>query len=440
MTAQPPERKLADVGDVVTRSARVAAKCAAPDVGFLFDFRGPSFESVEAGERLPSIVDALLQGAVARQRSGYVFFSVDVLPHQKRTATVTMHLTCTLNRREGPHPLLLAEKVTGPSPFPADLVADIRDRCRALSGDLAIGIIEGEGSVIRADVLLPCPARTKDITKAPSHAHVTWLIGNPPVAFDSIDHRLHRLGWTTKLFASVIEAQGAAHKEGVRHPKVVIAHERYGVSLSQLEELAHDLPDSVELFLGRVRPSPVAASKSGRVTLAEFPFSPHELFRMTEMLAFDRGEAAIPYSSKAVAPLGRPSALLADDNLVNQLLATEILNMLGFDVELANNGKEAVAHCLEQTPDVILMDIDMPVMDGLQATRALRSLQREGRLPKIPILAVTARTEQSDRSAALEAGIDSYVEKPIDIAHLQRELCRLLPATSDRPPLAGGHP
>lgn len=116
--------------------------------------------------------------------------------------------------------------------------------------------------------------------------------------------------------------------------------------------------------------------------------------------------------------------LLVEDNDLNQLVAMERLKQMGITCDIANNGLEAVEMVQKGLYDAILMDIQMPVMDGLEATRHIRKL--EGR-KNIPIIALSAAVSQKDQNAAIEAGADDFVSKPIDSLLLNNALIKLLP-------------
>ena len=109
---------------------------------------------------------------------------------------------------------------------------------------------------------------------------------------------------------------------------------------------------------------------------------------------------------------GRGRVLLAEDNEINTLLACTVLEEAGYSVECAVNGEEAVAAVQARAFDLVVMDVQMPKMDGLQATRAIRALP--GPRSRTPILAMTANAMRSDREACLAAGMDDFVSKPID--------------------------
>ena len=120
----------------------------------------------------------------------------------------------------------------------------------------------------------------------------------------------------------------------------------------------------------------------------------------------------------------RRRALVVDDNLVNQIVATGLLQVLGLEVDIADDGDDAVESCLREPPDFVLMDIHMPRMDGIEATRRLRALQREGTLPRFPIVAATAGTSEA---ACEDVGMDGFLTKPLSVEKIGRELRRLLP-------------
>jgi two-component system, sensor histidine kinase and response regulator len=142
-------------------------------------------------------------------------------------------------------------------------------------------------------------------------------------------------------------------------------------------------------------------------------------------------EAASP--AYAEAALRRHAAgarvLLVEDNPVNQDVAQELLQAAGLQVELAANGVEAVQLAQQRPHDLILMDVQMPEMDGLEATRRIRALLGAARTP---IIAMTANAFGDEREACLKAGMDDHVAKPVDPAELYTVLMRWLPAPARR--------
>jgi signal transduction histidine kinase/DNA-binding response OmpR family regulator len=115
--------------------------------------------------------------------------------------------------------------------------------------------------------------------------------------------------------------------------------------------------------------------------------------------------------------------LLAEDNVVNQKLALRILTQMGYRADLASNGVEAVESLVRQTYDVVLMDVHMPEMDGLEASRRINAQWPATKRPRI--VAMTANAMQGDRERCLAAGMDDYISKPIRVNQLIEALMRV---------------
>jgi two-component system sensor histidine kinase/response regulator len=138
--------------------------------------------------------------------------------------------------------------------------------------------------------------------------------------------------------------------------------------------------------------------------------------------------AAAPAAAKAAAPaagdfsqLKDARVLLVEDSKLNQIVAKGILAETGVAVDVADNGEIAVAKVRERPYDIVLMDMQMPVMDGITATKAIRA---DARFAGLPIVAMTANAMASDRDACLAAGMNDHVAKPIDPQELFATLRR----------------
>jgi len=133
-------------------------------------------------------------------------------------------------------------------------------------------------------------------------------------------------------------------------------------------------------------------------------------------------------ASTAPAANAGPAILLVEDNPVNQKLAKVLLERRGYQVTIAENGQQALAAIAGQAFEIVLMDMQMPVMGGVEATQRIRQRETEQGLPRLPIVAMTANAMQGDRETCLAAGMDDYLTKPIKAADLEAKLHLLLRA------------
>jgi two-component system sensor histidine kinase/response regulator len=174
------------------------------------------------------------------------------------------------------------------------------------------------------------------------------------------------------------------------------------------------------------------------------PVSPSLLFDAAIRALGDEGRRstseaeAVPATQTDAPDLARldgARVLLVEDNEFNQQVAFELLGAAGIHVDIAENGAQGVQRVQEGSYDLVLMDLQMPVMDGLQATRQIRAMPGCDRLP---ILAMTANAMAGDRERSLAAGMNDHVTKPIDPDELFDVLLRWLPNRSARAPAARG--
>ena len=117
--------------------------------------------------------------------------------------------------------------------------------------------------------------------------------------------------------------------------------------------------------------------------------------------------------------------LLVEDNELNRDMLSRRLNRRGYDVIFAVDGAQGVAMARSEKPDIILMDLSLPVMDGWEATRRVKS---DDAMRNVPVIALTAHTMSGDREKALEAGCDAYDTKPVELDRLIGKIERLLGA------------
>ena len=176
-----------------------------------------------------------------------------------------------------------------------------------------------------------------------------------------------------------------------------------------------------------------AASRKGVQGFLTLPLRPSQLRSLFEPAQATATGVQSPASPAAAAPL-KVRVLLAEDNLVNQKVALAMLRKLGIDADLAATGIEALDALVGVAYDLVLMDCQMPAMDGFEATRRIRERERGTR--RLPVVAMTANAMVGDRERCLEAGMDDHIPKPVRLEVLQRALHRWLPAGA-LPPVGG---
>jgi CheY-like chemotaxis protein len=126
--------------------------------------------------------------------------------------------------------------------------------------------------------------------------------------------------------------------------------------------------------------------------------------------------------------------LVVEDNKTNQLVERRVLTRLGYAVQIANDGAEAIGACAGRDFDAILMDVQMPGMDGYKTTAKIREREMVSGSRHTPIIGLSARAMEGDREAALAAGMDDYLTKPLDVDALRPVLRRWMSDGDDAQP------
>ncbi len=310
-------------------------------------------------------------------------------------------------------------------------LAIARRLARAMGGELALDPAHENGAAMVLTLTLSPDEQAVPIAPPPAGRHV-WLVYPNPVAACWTAARFERHGGSAEtlptLAAAIDAAQALARGEPTRHraPQLVLVAEQALGPEARLQPLHDALPQAALHLV--IRPDwyqPAIETESRALGIG------HELVPLTpatlRALLAGAGE---PVQPQAPAPLLRRDAnvLLVEDNPVNQLVGSEFLRALGLRVRIANEGTEALQACQAHPPDLVLMDLQMPGMDGLEATRRLRAMQQQALWPGAPIVALTAHAGDSDRRACAAVGMDAVLTKPLTLDTLQRELARWLGA------------
>ena len=316
-----------------------------------------------------------------------------------------------------------------------------RQFVQTMNGTLTVESTEGEGSVFRVQLTVELAERAERrvVTAAPS---AVTLSGRKALVVDDLDESLaltvaHCRRWGLSVDATSDPLEGLRWiQEGRAYDVAVLDMEMPvmdGISLAKaIRAVSDTLPLAVLSSRTEVGD---AAEKVDAVAVK--PVSPTVLHTLL-LRAMSRPDGARPLEPIVVAreemvfetserrPPADPSRLrilIAEDEPDNQALTLQMLRLLGYEADLATNGSEALERLRASPYDLVLMDVMMPGMDGLDATRRLRSELPAARQPRV--VALTARALRSDREACLQAGMDDYLSKPVRMGDLARTLSAL---------------
>ncbi|MGA2815638.1 MAG: ATP-binding protein [Xanthobacteraceae bacterium] len=299
----------------------------------------------------------------------------------------------------------------------------------SMGGSIAVDSSPNKGSTFRVTVPLP---RADDANEpplaVPDLAGTDILIVAPAATEASlIARRLQRWGARTKI---VPDDRVAAALLPEQMWSAVLVDHALGTEASEaLARLAGAIPRRIVLVTPAMRNELAALKEAGFTGYLIKPVRAASLAaRFSTDDAFDPGAAMdIPEAPSVTRPGGGLSILVAEDNEINALLARALLVRLGHYPTMAASGAAAIESWLAAraagTPfDRVLMDLHMPGMDGLEATRQIRAIEAETNAPRMPILALTANASAEDREECLAAGMDGFLVKPLDRERLAAAL------------------
>ena len=316
-------------------------------------------------------------------------------------------------------------------------LAIARGLARQMGGDVSVDSQLGSGSAFI--VRLPFASVSSGGNRGVWPPGLVWLVSPHPNSAPWLARRLERLGWKVEVLPSVDAAVTAAvaasggsagtmSSGSAAWPAVLLLPEAALLAGIDLQALATALPRTRLWMLLRPdwqnMPLEAQAQALGIGQMVT-PLAPRDLQRL-----LTDPPSTTPVQPACAADIvmdGDGHVLLVEDNAINRLIAEEYLKTLGLPVRTADDGAMAVQACQDHPPRLVLMDLQMPVMDGLEATRRLRALQRDGRLPAFPIVALTAHAMAADREEASIAGMDDYLTKPILLETLRQALARWVP-------------
>jgi CheY-like chemotaxis protein len=313
-----------------------------------------------------------------------------------------------------------------------------RQLATLMGGDITVVSQPGVGSTFTLAITLPAaPAITSDSSQGLmlSPGSRVLVVDDSAINVEILSSQLEAWGFVVSAASSAAEAQ--SHLEAMtaadRLPKIIVLDwhmpEQNGVDwltglrrekawksipAIMVSSVADDLESNIAVQLAPLRrlAKPVRQSMLRRVL--------HEALQSTPFQEMSSAPAMRAPENEPV--LDHLSVLLVEDNMVNRTLALEMLQRLGCDAQHAGNGVEALDALEKQEFDVVLMDCQMPVMDGFIATRKLREREVAGKLEPVRVVALTANALAGDREACLAAGMNDYLAKPFTLAQLRNIL------------------
>ena len=313
-----------------------------------------------------------------------------------------------------------------------------------MGGDIAVSSALGKGSTFTFTLTLPVPQHAK-ITRSPTDLrgmHVL-VVDDLDISRSILSELLTKWGFRVSEAANGREALALLERVDSTADQVELLlldwkmPEMDGVEVARRVQrlaAAHGIPHlpviimvtaySKEQLLENARGVPLDAILTKPVTSSGL-FDTIIRFQGGPVLEQALGKAEIvqPDLRARLAAIHGAHILLVEDNEINQQVAREFLERSGMSVTLAENGAEALSLLEDQAFDAVLMDLQMPVMDGLEATRRIR---RDARFGDLPIIAMTAAVMAQDREACLAAGMNDHVAKPILPDELREALIKYI--------------
>lgn len=395
--------------------------------------------------RLQQVITNLLGNAIKFTAHGEVMLSVNRLPSTEYRAGLCLSFE-------------IKDTGIGISPDKQSLIFDVftqadsstarrfggsglglaisRSLIQMMGGDIRVSSQLGKGSTFSFTVALQA-ANTGPLTLPPLQpllkGRLALVVDDNASSRSSLSRRLECAGM------QVIACDNAAH--ALHAPQLAqVTFALLDVNMPDIDgyALAAQLrqlrpPSQLTLIMLGALSEQISQDELDQLGIQSFlikPVDPHEL--MAVLNGFDTSNSppvaseVAPSNTSPQAPMLR--VLLVEDTPINQTLETILLTRMGFDVTIANNGVEAVEAFKRERFDLILMDIQMPEMGGIEATQLIRDRERTQQLPPTPIVAVTANALKGDREKYIESGMDAYVSKPISAEALKTEIHKLVPA------------
>lgn len=457
----PAREEPLDLAEVMAETLRaVMPSVRDRDLGMMFDYVGEITRVRGDRQRLQQIASNLLSNAARFTERGHLELMVHVEAGDPGWCQARI-----VFRDTGPgmapevaarifEPFVQGDQSLGRRHGGAGLGLPIAlGLAHAMNGELMLETAPGQGSSFTLEVPLRVEPGEQPAARRPPPG-TAWLVDTRSVPAQWMVRRLARLGWRSEIVAGVAGAMRRAAMladTGDAPPQLVILAEAALEPKTPLLELRSLLPGAHIVLQVRpdwLQPQLESAARAALMRVQLSPVTPQSLLEMLEARGPSPGGADSGFGATTThstlnsgfnttgggsgfmdlpfLPDIGIDVLVAEDNPVNQIIVSEMIDSLGLKTRLSSDGAEAIEACRERPPALVLMDLQMPGMDGLQAARALRRLQARGELPPFPIVALTAHATPQDRDNCIEAGMVGFITKPVGLGALRSELARWL--------------
>jgi PAS domain S-box-containing protein len=429
LTLQYEEFDLAELAAETLRGFLPAVR--AKNLQVSFDYVGDVTRVGGDAGRVRQIISNLISNAIKFTEQGYVLLVLEVEPASATMCKVRIRMRDSgvgmdeATAQKVFDPFEQADSSAGRRHGGTGLgLSIVRMLAGMMGGDVTVRSTPALGSEFSVDLRLATLPSQPLAALAAAHAESAghaWLVVRTAANGARLQKRLERIGWACEVMTEVEYAIERLERGPSAAPDCIVIAEDTLAPNTDLARLRAGLPAEVPITLllrpdfelGTVRAT--AEKSQMRVLIA--PLTPADLYALVQAEACGDTTPA-PLASAPV----RPSVLVVEDNPMNQIIAREMVSALGMDPAIVGSGEEAMLSCQSLAPDLVLMDIQMPGMDGLETTRRLRALQAEGSLRPFPIIALTAHAMATDRQASLDAGMDEHLTKPIQLDQLRSVL------------------
>ncbi len=304
-----------------------------------------------------------------------------------------------------------------------------------MGGTIQISSLPGQGSSFSVDLTLPVVIsveETQETSESYQDIKILYL-RHPSATTDLLEQWLDHYQITYTSLATATDI--TPNLISKRNFNVLIADMNIAEATYLEKHLEEKLPHTPQQqFSSRILISPYSQKNDAKKSLESFfteflhkPL-PHR-YLLAELHRINANKLVLPQNegTEVSNKFRGYNALLVEDNATNLIVAEAMLNRFGIEPKIAKHGKEAIQYLTKEGFDIVFMDCQMPVMDGYQATRTIRSDNSHVRNHQVPIIAMTAHALTGDREKCLSAGMNDYIAKPITKDGIEALLYRWLP-------------